>query len=269
MSGLSRLGCALNHRVTGDGPPVVLIQGAGVGLDGWNPQVEALSDRFRCLVFDNRGYGASQAVGDAFGLEVMVDDTLALADHHGFDRFHVVGHSMGGLIALGVALRDPARIRSLALLNTFGTGAVPTRLDAKIAWIGARSALGPRRWRRHAFLEFVIPPDVLATADKDALAAQLGALFGHDLADRPSIVMRQLGAMKGVDYLPRLGALAGIPALVATGRWDPLAPPTAAEALAAALPGSRLEILEDASHGAPIQHAARVNGWLADLWSAA
>lgn len=269
MSSLEHRGCRLNYRVVGDGPPVVMIQGAGVGLDGWKPQEEVLSQRFRCLVFDNRGYGASQPLGEVFDLEAMVDDTIALADAAGFDRFHVLGHSMGGLIALGVALRVPERIRTLALLNTFGTGAVPTRVDPKILWIGTRSAIGPRRWRRHAFLEFVMPPSLLETADKDALAAELGALFGHDLADRPSIVMKQLGAMSGVDYLPRLHELAGVPALIATGALDPLAPPSAAEALARALPDARLEIMADASHGAPIQHPARVNGWLEALWGAA
>ena len=77
----------------------------GVHGQGWRPQVEDLAGSYTCLTFDNRGMGASMPAGEGpLTLERMVADALALADAAGWDRFHVVGHSMGGHIALGLAL---------------------------------------------------------------------------------------------------------------------------------------------------------------------
>jgi pimeloyl-ACP methyl ester carboxylesterase len=116
--------------------------------------------------------------------------------------------------------------------------------------------------RRHAFLEMVMPADALARADKDALAEQLGALFDHDLADQPAVAMPQFLAMRRADATPFLQGLGGLPTLVVSGAHDPIAPPFAGRALAEGIPGARYVELADASHGAPIQHAERVNALL-------
>jgi pimeloyl-ACP methyl ester carboxylesterase len=68
---LEHRGCRLSYFVEGDGPPVVLIQGIGIGGAGWRPQVDGLGARWRCLCFDNRGFGASQPLGDEVTVELM------------------------------------------------------------------------------------------------------------------------------------------------------------------------------------------------------
>ena len=115
-------GCALSYAVRGEGPPVLLIQGVGVHGSAWRPQVEALSARYRCLSFDNRGLGRSQPRGAALSVEQMAEDAQALMDAQGWDSAHVVGHSLGGLIAQHLALSARARVRSLSLLCTFSRG---------------------------------------------------------------------------------------------------------------------------------------------------
>ena len=245
--------------------PVVLIQGVGVAGSGWQPQVGALADRYRCVSFDNRGMGASQPFGCDITVEQMADDVRAIMDAEGIPAAHVVGHSLGGLVALHLSLSERDRVQSLSLLCTFADGRIPTRLTPAMIWLGMRSRIGPRRARRRAFLRFVMPPDALGNgADLDAIAAELEPLFGHDLADQPLVTMKQLGAMKRYDATPRLAELRGVPALVVSAAHDPIAPPRAGRALAAGIPGARYVELADASHGVPIDQAERINALLLD-----
>jgi pimeloyl-ACP methyl ester carboxylesterase len=257
-------GCRLALEVDGSGPPVVLIQGVGVAGSGWTPQVRGLRSRFRCLTFDNRGMGASQPVGAAITVRQMAEDTLWLMTHLGWDSAHVVGHSLGGPVALEMALSRPERVRSLSLLCTLARGRDATRLTWRMLRLGLRSRIGPRRARRRAFLEMVMPPAALRDADADRLAAELAPLFGHDLADQPAIALKQLGALRGYDASNRLAQLSAIPTLVMSAAHDPIAPPRYGRALAEAIAGARFLQFDDASHGLPIQHAERVNALLAE-----
>jgi pimeloyl-ACP methyl ester carboxylesterase len=252
-------GCRLAFQVEGSGPPVVLIQGVGVAGSGWTPQVAGLRSHFRCLTFDNRGMGGSQPAGVAISVPQMAEDTLWLMTSLGWDSAHVVGHSLGGPIALEMALSQPARVRSLALLCTLARGRDATALSWGMLRLGLRSRIGTRRARRRAFLEMVMPPSALQGVDRDRLAAELAPLFGHDLADQPAIALKQLGALRAYDATDRLDRIAGIPTLVMSAAHDPIAPPRHGRALAAGIRGARFAEFEDASHGLPIQHAQRVN----------
>jgi pimeloyl-ACP methyl ester carboxylesterase len=256
------LGCRLAYRVEGSGPPVVLVQGVGVAGSGWTPQVRALRQGFACLTFDNRGMGASQPPGAAITVRQMAEDALWLMDRAGWASAHLVGHSLGGPVALEMALSRPERVRSLSLLCTLARGRDATRLSWRMLRLGMRSRVGPRRARRRAFLEMVMPPAALDAVDRDGLAAELAPLFGHDLADQPAIAMKQLGALRAWDGTDRLGRLAAIPTLVVSAAHDPIAPPRFGRALAEAIPGARYVEFDDASHGLPIQHADRVNALL-------
>ena len=200
----------------GSGVPVILVQGVGVIGEGWRPQIAALRDRYSLVAPDNRGIGGSTLGSGTLTVEDMAADVLAVADAEGFERFHLAGHSMGGLIAQEVALRAPSRVQSLALLCTFLHGKEAARLTPDIMWTGLRTRLGTRAMRRRAFMQLVMPDGYLRTA-APTLAADLALLFGHDLADQPPIVMKQLRAASRYDASARLGALAHIPTLVVCG----------------------------------------------------
>jgi len=259
-------GATLAFTVVGSGPPVLMIQGVGVIGRGWQPQIDGLSDRFTGITFDNRGIGGSTPGRDSLSIEVMARDALAVADAAGATRFHLVGHSMGGVIAQEVALRAPGRVRSLTLMCTFVRGRDGTALNARMLWLGLRTRLGTRGMRRLAFLEMVMPKSALAALDRAALADRLSTLFGHDLADSPPIVMPQLRALSRYDAADRLTSLGGIPTLVMGGAHDPIARPASGRALAAAIPGARHLEYPDASHGLPLQFPDRVNTELAAHW---
>ena len=138
-------GCRLAYTVTGGGPPVLMIQGVGVCGSGWRSQVEGLADAFTCLSFDNRGIGASQPFAGELTVPRMAEDSRGVMDAAGWASAHVVGHSLGGLVALALALEHRRRVRSLSLLCTFGVGKAVAPLTFGI-WSGSgcgrRSARG-------------------------------------------------------------------------------------------------------------------------------
>ncbi len=253
-------GCALAVRVDGSGPGVLFVQGVGVHGDAWAPQLDALRRDFTCVSFDNRGIGRSLPAACAITVEQMADDARAIMDAESWTSAHVVGHSLGGLVALQLAISHPRRVRSLALLCTFAAGRAAAPLGLRMAWLGLRARVGTRRMRRQGFMRLVMPPGPLI--ESDALAQRLSALFGHDIADQPPVAAAQLQAMRAADLTGQLGALGGIPTLVVTARHDPIAPPSAGRALRDGIPGSRYVEVADASHGLPITHHALVSGLL-------
>ena len=265
MPTFNHCGAALHYELHGHaGPPVLLIQGVGVIGHGWKPQVDGLASTHRMLTFDNRGIGLSSLRrGAPFSIEQMAEDARALLDAAGWDSAHVVGHSMGGVIAQRLALAAPSRVQSLSLLCTVAHGADAVRMTPRMLWTALRSNLGPKPSRRRAFLGLIYPAPFLATADCAALAATLAPLFGHDLAGQSPVAMKQAMALRKHDCSPELSQLAGVPTLVLSAAHDPIAPPRFGRALAALIPGARFLEIPDASHAVPIQHAVEVNRLLA------
>lgn len=251
---VTRAGARLAYYVEGAGPEVLWIQGVGVPGSGWRPQLEPLGARYRCLSYDHPGLGASEPPREPTTVAGLAADALAVLDAERVERAHVVGHSLGGLVALELALAARARVRSLALLCTFADGRAPGRTP-RMLWLGARTRIGTRAMRRGAFVELVSSRRALAERSRAQLVARLGELFGRDLADLPRAARQQLVAMRARDLRTELGALAGLPAWVVSGAEDPIAPPALGAELARHLPGARFEVLADASHALPIERA--------------
>lgn len=269
MPELQRPDTHLYYELAGEGPPLLMIQGAGAVGEGWRPQVEGLRHAFTCCIFDNRGIGRSGPAPGRLSVEQMAEDTLALMDHLGWESAHVMGHSVGGLISQQLALDAPERVRSLVLMCTFHRGAEVTRLRWFTVRVGVRMQIGTRRMRRRAFMEMVLTPEELASGDTDALAQELAPVFGRDLAESPPIVFRQTLAAGRHDAFARLVELSEIPTLVMSARRDRVAPAASGRALAEAIPGARYLELEGA-HGLPLRRAEEVNALLLEqlrTWS--
>ena len=256
--------CGLAYSDTGGtGPAVLFVHGVGTAGCAWRPQVAALAGRFRCLTFDNRGVGDSPPAAGPVTVADMAADARAVLDAAGVESAHVVGHSLGGPVALHLAHNARPRVRSLALLCTFADGRRVGPLSWRLVWAGMRSQVGPRRTRRRGFLELILPPAALRDADPAALAADLAGVFGRDLADPPAVVPRQMKAMRAFDATPYLGELAGLPTLVVSAAHDLIAPSALGRALAAGIPGSRFVELADASHGATAYRPDPINALIA------
>lgn len=206
----------------------------------------------------------SQPANGPLTIEQMASDVLALMDTVGFKNAHLVGHSMGGLIALEMAQRAKSRVRSLSMLCTFADGSKSAPLSLRMMILGLRSRVGTRAMRRRGFLKLICSPAHFASINPDTYAAQLAPLFGHDLGDLPPIVSRQLSAMRRYNALPTLASIDDLPCMVMTAKHDPIAPPQLGLQLKQSFKRHEYWQFDEASHGLPITHAEKVNRILLD-----
>ena len=259
MPVLDANGARLNYCVTGTGPAVLLLQGAGVVSEGWRPQIDVLHEQFTVITPDNRGFGGSTRGTDPLTIETMAADALAIVDALKIDAFHLAGHSMGGLIAQQIALERPSRVLSLALMCTFAHGGQAASMSLPMILTAIRMRLGTRAMRRRAFMQLVMPEAYLAGVDQAALAQRLQPLFGYDLASQPSFVMQQVRAMSRFDARRRLSELSRIPVIIVSASEDRIARPKYGRELDELIGTSRYVEIRNAGHGVTIQCADRIN----------
>lgn len=223
----------------GEGPPVVLLHGLSGSLRWWRYTVRALAPQYRVHVLDLVGFGRSRPVGrqpDITEMAGLVADWLAI---HSVVEPHVVGHSMGGQIAVHLAAgRRPPR--SLALVCATG---IPHPRNAGEAMRIAAGAIRPRAWGAPAFVP-EIAFDALRAGPVTLLRAGV-----HLLAD---------------DVRPLLPVIT-CPTLVVWGAADPLLPVEDGQAFARAIPGARLVVIGDAAHNPMIDRAWEFNRVLLDF----
>ncbi len=251
-----------------DGPPVVLIMGFGISGRAWAPQIEGLKGRHRVLVFDNRGIGESESSKTSYGFADLADDTAALMEHVGFPRAHVVGVSMGGMVALHLALRHRPRVASLSLIATSPGGSLlhlAPRPRALALFLRANTARGAARFA--ALRQLLYTPAYLAGArPEDGFSgAQL------DVFAVPADTVTRLNQLRAVLRHDVVRALRGLdaPTLIVKPEDDILVRPHNSERLHALIAGSRIERIRDAGHGVTHQHAALVNRALLEHFAAA
>lgn len=254
--------CHFYTELIGKGPPVLFIQGVGVRGRGWMPQVEALASQFSCLIFDNRGMGQSQPTGTNITIPQLAEDCQAIMEAYGWKSAHIIGHSMGGAIALELALSQPQNILSLSLLCTMANGALTAPLSWRMITLGLGTMVGTKVMRRRSFVRLILPPGQWPDSHLDQLASSLEPLFGHDLAAQPPVANEQLKALRKFNSTPKLHELRKIPTLIVSAKYDPIAPPSLGKAISSGIPNSRFIELEDASHGVPLVEPNRINSIL-------
>lgn len=267
-------GIRIEYEVYGDeqAPPLLLVMGLGGQMIGWPLDfVEQLAQAgpFRVIRYDNRDVGKSTKIAappptrrqilkgmvsrrwakSAYTLSDMAKDGIGLLDHLGIDRAHVVGASMGGMIAQTMAIEHPARVRSLTSIMS-NTG------DRRHGSIG-------RKVIRHAPAVFRRNPD----ADQVERGVMLfrvisGPLFDEDearamvkeaLARDPDLngTYRQMMAIEAAPDRSAELAQVRVPTLVIHGLADPLVKPSGGMATAKAIPGARLVMYGDMGHDLP------------------
>lgn len=244
------------HRVVGErGPRVLLAMGFGMRGDVWQPQLAGLRRDHQLCHFDNRGVGESESPPRPWTVADMAEDARRVLDAVGWDRAHLVGVSMGGMVAQELALAHPGRIRSLTLIATHAGGL----LHCLPTWEGVRcfvraQSRNPER-RIRALQDLLHPRSFIEQCDRDALADRMRRVGNR----APLETLRgQLGAILRHDTRLRLGELA-MPTLVVRPGADILVRPAESDRIAARIPHARMLRLDDAGHGAIFQHADRIN----------
>ncbi|MEI8720009.1 MULTISPECIES: alpha/beta hydrolase [unclassified Mesorhizobium] len=249
---------ALNYRVDGNGPQkLVCIHGVGSYLEAWSGVVARLPDQFTVLTFDLRGHGGSARIKGRYEIDDFVGDTLALADHAGFARFHLAGFSLGGLIAQRLALTHPDRLQKLVLLATVA-GRLPEERQAVLRRLAALTASQPSahhaaslsRWLTEEFQER--NPDVIAE------------LHRRDAENDPACYAAAYRVLAETDFGGILDQIRSS-TLIVTGEDDQGSNPRMARHMHDQIRGSRLEILPGLRHSILIEAPGPVAGLIADF----
>jgi 3-oxoadipate enol-lactonase len=260
-------GCRLHYETVGSGTPVLLIMGLIVPGRGWRNQVAGLRGQHQVVWFDNRGVGGSEAPKGPYTMEQLAGDALDLLDHLGLPDAHVVGLSMGGMIAQHLALRAPERVRSLTLIATHAGGwrARMPRWKGVLEFLRAQT--GDRRERGRAVARLLFPQQYLDTCDREALQKVLEEDFGQPVPRR--VLLAQYAAIHAHATEPRLRQLAPLPVQILRPGLDVLIRPREADRLHAGIPGSQLVHFPDAGHGVIRQRVPEVNTALLQHFAAA
>ncbi len=261
-------GTRLAYEVHGEGEEVLLIMGLAARATAWENQYRGLAGRFRVARFDNRGIGASAPLARRrTSIREMADDALGLLDHLGWDRAHIVGVSMGGMIAQELALAARERVRSLSLIATHpgGSSFVPPAAGRRNL---LRTQIGPLQRRRAMLARVLYPPEYIEEHGEDKLLQRMAINFG-DGPPPPRTMVAQLLAVMGHNTAARLERLEGLPTLVVQPARDMLIDPTHSETLERLIPGARRATVHDAGHGVLHQRPDVVNHLLIEHFEGA
>jgi 3-oxoadipate enol-lactonase len=233
------------YQDVGEGDPVLLIMGFGGDHLAWAMQMADFAARHRVIAFDNRGVGQSDAPDAPYTTRMMADDALGLMDALGVDSAHVLGVSMGGMIAQELVLARPDRVRSLHLACTFGRPD-PYMLALNSAWREIRIGLGRESTLRTLGL-WLFSPTTYAERP-ELIEALLQTSLANPYPQSLIGFLRQGEAVAAHDALERLGAIR-CPTLVSVAEDDILVPPRFAREIVARIPGAELRTIPAAGHG--------------------
>ena len=238
-------GAELYWERSGSGEPLLLIQGmSGTHLTWGEPFMSRLRPDFDCVVFDNRGIGNNEPVGEPFTIADLAADAVAVMDAAGFETAHVLGISMGGMIAQQVALAAPERLRTLTLGCTYPGGPGSSLIAPEDAG-PLLEAFGSGDLDRVIGAAYVVNLSPGFRADESNYA-DFAAMAGA-LPARQATVQLQIGAIGGHDVQERLAEIAA-PTLVIHGTEDKMIPVANGELIASLIPGAQLEIFDGVGH---------------------
>ncbi len=257
-------GVKLEAIVAGDGPGLVLVHGFGGAKEDFGDHLDVLARDHTVVTFDHRGHGASDKPADlgAYSFARLEADVLQVADAAGLERFRLLGHSMGGMVSRGVALRNPDRVDALVMMDT-SPGPIPG-FDAELIEVAVTVALEQGKDELKSLL------DMAKTLDTPAHQRLLAERPGYqEFNDRKWDDLSEImwaGLVREIAYQPDdLDAMRTLtcPLLVIVGEQDkPLVAPS--HAMADAIPGATLAVIKDAGHSPQFENG---DAWFAVLSS--
>lgn len=246
------------YEDTGRGTPLLFIHGLGSSTSGWGNQVPAFSKNYRVITFDVRGHGQSDKPRGPYSITMFAEDAVALMDSLQITPAHVVGISMGGAIALQLAVDYPEKVKSLAVVNMTSELLIQTFKERFEFWMRTAIVrlLGMRKMGE-VLAKRLFPkpeqeelrrvfPEMWAENDKRAYLASLNALVGWSVTER-------LGSIR-------------CPTLVITADED-YTPVSAKEAYVTKIPKAKLLVIDDSRHATPIDQSERFNAELSRFLS--
>jgi pimeloyl-ACP methyl ester carboxylesterase len=243
-------GININYKVEGQGESLVLIMGLGAPLSSWKYNIPFLKRYFQVIYFDNRGIGKSDKPEGPYSARMMAEDTIGLMDYLGIKKANILGFSMGGGIALEIALNYPSRMLKMILNSTSAcidenNGGTMEMLEAMKLPLRQASAMG---------LSLSLNDPIKRAIYIPIVKIQSLFLQKSDLAG----LQGQLGAVKNYNYLKKLPSI-NIPTLVIVGTKDRNVKPSSSETIAKNMPKAKLVKIEGGSHLICAEMSARFN----------
>jgi pimeloyl-ACP methyl ester carboxylesterase len=234
----------LDYERSGEGPPLLAIMGMSGTLLHWGePFLAPLRERFEVIVYDHRGVGASSRLEGAITIRDMAADAAGLLRALGVERAHVLGISMGGMVAQELVLSQPALVETLTLGCTYCGGPQSSYGSPQREDLYEAMRSGDRERALRAAFEINLSPQAAAEPE-------LWRRF-HDIAEKRAValpvIMAQLGAALGHDTSARLLSVQA-PTLVIHGSADEMIAVQNARLIASLIPGAQLEIFDGVGH---------------------
>lgn len=256
MAWFDHEGCSLHYEEYGHGTPLILIHGLGSSSQDWELQVPVLARHYRLIVVDVRGHGRSDKPRERYSIEGFTYDLIALIEHLDLPPAHVVGLSMGGMIAFQLAVDEPGRVKSLCIVNS--APQVKVRSAREYWWWAKRwtlarvlslatvgKALGDRLFPKPAQADLRRKmAERWAKNDKRAYLASFDAIVGWGVQERLSRIT--------------------CPTLVISADHD-YTPVAQKENYVKLLPDARLVVIEDSRHATPLDQPEVFNTTLLDF----
>ncbi|HUW10050.1 MAG TPA: alpha/beta fold hydrolase [Anaerolineae bacterium] len=237
-------GQKLYYEVQGQGEPLLVVSGLAGDITSWGLQIEAWREHFQVIAFDNRDAGRSSRATGPYTIAEMAADANAVLDGLSIESAHVLGASMGSMIAQELALAHPGKVRKLVLVCTM---AQMSRY--------AVSFVDPWRWIvNHDAAGEILPAHIITWCmthsfqqDREAVDTLVQQMLAAPYPQPPEAFGRQADALSNHDALSRLAGIRQ-PTLVIVGDQDLLTPPWVAREVAEAIPGAQLQVLEGGGH---------------------
>jgi 3-oxoadipate enol-lactonase len=250
---MSTVDVAYERSGTDGAPALVFSNSLGSTTAMWDAQAGALADRFAIVRYDHRGHGRSPVPPEPYELADLGADALALLDRLELERVHWCGLSLGGMVGMWMAINAPERIDRLVLCCTSAKLGPPEMWADRAATVrkhgvDAIADAGIERWLTAGFRE----REPEATARVRTMLASTPAVGYAGCC----------GVIERMDQLDQLGAIRA-PTLVVAAAHDPATPPEHGERIASAVPGARIEIIEDAAHLAAVEQPTTVSQLIA------
>ncbi|HEY2748385.1 MAG TPA: alpha/beta fold hydrolase [Polyangia bacterium] len=254
-------GVKLHYERHGDsGDPLLLIMGLGGPLEFWEFQTPVFARTHRVCVYDNRGVGRSDKPAGPYDVRTLAGDAVAVMEACGFIRAHVLGLSMGGMIAQELAIRHPDRVGALVLAATYAKPDDNVRATATSAPFDPKT-IDPKQLFK-LMMGLILSPEFIAR-ERDWLRATRDRVLANLSVEG---FIAQMAATMAHDATAELGRIVA-PTLVMKPAADALIPPHSSDELVRLIPGATLATFEHGSHGFNVEQADKFNRVALDFFS--
>ena len=243
-------GVIIAYADEGQGEPIILLHGLGICRADWQPQIKHFSQYYRVIAPDFRGHGESEKPDINYSIPLHAGDIVALMDELGVGAAHIVGLSMGGMVAFQLAADSPERLLSMTIVNSGPALPNDTFAAKKMLWVRLLliHLFGMKRFGRK------VAENMFASDGHDDLIESLAA----QIASNPKkIYLRNLKSLFGWSVLPQLSTIK-TPTLMLTGDKD-YSPVAIKQIIVDAMQNAKLVVIKDSGHGTPIEKPEETN----------